>query len=173
MDGTFDDDNYPVRRGTAMKLDDFSALVWVHGTTTALNPRFKYFQGKRRIPAPLTIRRHARPTDLQRIAEEILGLSKMNWNTFDLYTKLPATVHSSIKSRGSDRFCKGLERRLTITGCSSEHHRGAFRYCGALRDRFYFYLHEQFARPSPVKAFFRTVADITPTIPRCLHRPLT
>jgi hypothetical protein len=94
-DGTFADDGYPVRRGTVMKLDDYSALLWVHGATTALDPRFKYFQGKRRIPAPLTLRRHAGRTDLQRLAEEILGLSKMNWNTFDLYTKLPATVHSS------------------------------------------------------------------------------
>jgi argonaute-like protein implicated in RNA metabolism and viral defense len=94
-DGTFDDDSYPVRRGTAMKLDDFTALVWVHGATTALHPGYKYFQGKRRIPAPLTVRRHAGRTDLPRLAEEILGLSKMNWNTFDLYTKLPATVHSS------------------------------------------------------------------------------
>lgn len=94
-DGKFDDDNYPVRRGTAMKLDDFTALVWVHGATTALHPRLKYFQGKRRIPAPLTVRRHAGRSDLKRLAEEILGLSKMNWNTFDLYAKLPATVHSS------------------------------------------------------------------------------
>jgi hypothetical protein len=89
------DDNYPVRRGTAMKLDDFTALLWVHGATTALHSSYKYFQGKRRIPAPLTVRRHAGRTDLQQLAEEILGLSKMNWNTFDLYTKLPATVHSS------------------------------------------------------------------------------
>ena len=94
-DGKFDDDNYPVRRGTAMKLDDFTALVWVHGATTALRPQLKYFQGKRRIPAPLTVRRHAGRSDLKLIAEEILGLSKMNWNTFDLYTKLPATLHSS------------------------------------------------------------------------------
>lgn len=94
-EGSFDDDNFPVRRGTAMKLDDFTALLWVHGATTALNPRFKYFQGKRRIPAPLTVRRHAGHADLQMISEEILGLSKMNWNTFDLYTKLPATIHSS------------------------------------------------------------------------------
>lgn len=94
-DGTLDDDGYPVRCGTAMKLDDFTALLWVHGATTALNPRGKYFQGKRRIPAPLTVRRHAGRTDLRQLAEEILGLSKMNWNTFDLYTKLPATVHSS------------------------------------------------------------------------------
>ena len=41
------------------------------------------------------VRRHAGRTDLKSLAEEILGLSKMNWNTFDLYTTLPATVHSS------------------------------------------------------------------------------
>ena len=34
-------------------------------------------------------------SDLKTVAQELLGLSKMNWNTFDLYTKLPATVHSS------------------------------------------------------------------------------
>src|SRR5206468_10979719 len=77
------------------KVDDYTALVWVHGDTTAFNPPDKYFQGKRRIPAPLSVRRHAGRTDLKRLAEEILGLSKMNWNTFDLYTKSPATVQSS------------------------------------------------------------------------------
>ena len=41
------------------------------------------------------VKRHAGTSDLSQIAEEILGLSKMNWNTFDLYTKMPATVHSS------------------------------------------------------------------------------
>ena len=94
-DGTPDEDNFPVRRGTAMKLDDYSALLWVHGATTALNPRLKYFQGKRRIPAPLIVRRHAGQTPLQQLSAEILGLSKMNWNTFDLYTKLPSTLGSS------------------------------------------------------------------------------
>ena len=90
-----DEDNYPVRRGTAMQLDAHSALLWVHGATHAVNPKMKYFQGKRRIPAPLTIRRHVGKTDLQQICDEILGLSKMNWNTFDLYTKDPATLQSS------------------------------------------------------------------------------
>jgi argonaute-like protein implicated in RNA metabolism and viral defense len=94
-DGTPDEDNYPVRRGTAMKLDAYTALLWVHGATSALNPRFKYFQGKRRIPAPLIVTRHAGQTSLPVLAGEILGLSKMNWNTFDLYTKLPATIQSS------------------------------------------------------------------------------
>jgi hypothetical protein len=94
-DGTFKEDGFPVRRGTLLKLDHSSALLWVHGVARALNPRLKYYQGKRRIPAPLIIRRHAGRSDLSTIGEEILGLSKMNWNGFDLYTKLPATVESS------------------------------------------------------------------------------
>jgi argonaute-like protein implicated in RNA metabolism and viral defense len=121
-DGAFDEDGYPVRRGTAMKLDDFTALLWVHGATTALNPGYKYFQGKRRIPAPLSIRRHAGRTDLQHIAEEILGLSKMNWNTFDLYTKPNSLLRCShpMRSPASVRSYSGLAQRLTITVCSSE-----------------------------------------------------
>ena len=79
----------------AIKLDDYSALLWVHGSATALNPRLKYFKGKRRIPAPLVVKRHAGRTPLQELAREILGLSKMNWNTFDLYARLPATLESS------------------------------------------------------------------------------
>ena len=94
-DGTISADNYPVRRGTTVQLDDYTSLLWVHGATTALNQSLRYFQGKRRIPSPLTIRRHVGQTDLRQICEEILGLSKMNWNTFDLYTKAPATLHSS------------------------------------------------------------------------------
>ena len=94
-DGSIDEDNYPVRRGTVMRIDDFTALLWVHGATAAVNPNYKYFQGKRRIPAPLTLRRHAGSTPLDQLGKEILGLSKMNWNTFDLYTKFPATLQSS------------------------------------------------------------------------------
>ena len=32
---------------------------------------------------------------MNQLGKEILGLSKMNWNTFDLYTKFPATLQSS------------------------------------------------------------------------------
>lgn len=93
--GRLREDNYPVRRGTVIRLDDFTALLWVHGVTTAIGEGRRYYQGKRRIPAPLVLRRHCGDSDLRQLAEEILGLSKMNWNTFDLYTKLPATVQSS------------------------------------------------------------------------------
>lgn len=93
--GGLHEDNYPVSRGSVVRLDDFTALIWVHGVTSAVSNTRRYYQGKRRIPAPLCVRRHCGQSDLRDIATEILGLSKMNWNTFDLYTKLPATVQSS------------------------------------------------------------------------------
>ena len=94
-DGTFKVDGFPVKRGTLLRMDRDSALLWVHGVSNVINPRFKYYQGKRRIPAPLVIRRHSGRSDLKMIGNEILGLSKMNWNSFDLYTQVPATVESS------------------------------------------------------------------------------
>lgn len=63
--------------------------------SAALNPRLKYYQGKRRIPAPMVIRRFSGHADLADVAGEILGLSKMNWNSFDLYAQVPATIESS------------------------------------------------------------------------------
>ena len=93
--GGLHEDNYPVSRGSVVQLDDFTALIWVHGVTFAVNSSRRYYQGKRRIPAPLCIRRHSGQSDIRDVAAEILALSKMNWNTFDLYTKLPATVQSS------------------------------------------------------------------------------
>ncbi len=93
--GGLHEDNYPVSRGSVVRLDDFSALIWVHGVSSAVSNTRRYYQGKRRIPAPLSVRRHAGKSDIRDLAAEILGLSKMNWNTFDLYTKLPATVQSS------------------------------------------------------------------------------
>ena len=97
-----------MKRGTILKLAEDMALLWVHGVSNAVDSKRKYYQGKRRIPAPLVIHRHAGQSDLAVIGEEILGLSKMNWTSFDLYTKLPATVESSrqIARIGSllDRF---------------------------------------------------------------------
>jgi argonaute-like protein implicated in RNA metabolism and viral defense len=95
QNGGFDEDNFPVRRGTVVKVEDYSALLWVHGATDAVRPGWKYFQGKRRIPAPVLLRRHAGRSSLSVLAEEILGLSKMDLNSADLYSRLPATVHSS------------------------------------------------------------------------------
>ena len=91
----FDEDNFPVRRGTIVQTDSREALVWCHGATDAIIKGWRYFQGKRHIPAPLLLRRHAGKRDIESLAAEILGLSKMDWNSADLYSKLPATIYSS------------------------------------------------------------------------------
>jgi NAD-dependent SIR2 family protein deacetylase len=99
-DGGFDIHGYPIRRGTTILVDDHTALLWVHGATTALVQNRTYYQGKRRIPAPLVLVRHAGTSDLITLSEEILGLSKMNFNSFDLYGQLPATIETSRRVAG-------------------------------------------------------------------------
>ena len=94
-DEAFAADGFPIRRGTILLQDGQSALLWIHGVSTALNERRKYYQGKRRIPAPMVIRRFSAHAPLDDVAGEILGLSKMNWNSFDLYAQIPATIESS------------------------------------------------------------------------------
>jgi hypothetical protein len=89
-------DKFPMPRGAAIVLADNAALVWVHGYAPSVqNPRFKYFQGKRRIPAPLYITRYRGDSDLSQVVTEILGLSKMNWNHFDYYSRIPASLDSA------------------------------------------------------------------------------
>lgn len=89
-------DKFPMPRGAAIVLADDAALLWVHGHTPSVqNERFKYYQGKRRIPAPLLIKRYRGDSDLELVSREILGLSKMNWNHFDYYSRLPASLESA------------------------------------------------------------------------------
>ena len=93
--GKWEEANFPVARGTAVILEPRRFLLWVHGSTKALNPSQTYYQGKSRIPAPLMVIRHCGTSPLALVAREILGLSKMDWNSFDLYSKFPATLSSS------------------------------------------------------------------------------
>lgn len=93
--GSFSPDGYPIRRGVAIQVDKYSLLLWNHGVTDAVNPSLKYYQGKRRIPAPLLITKHVGTGSLERTCSEVLALSKMDWNSFDLYAKLPSTIWSS------------------------------------------------------------------------------
>lgn len=113
IEGAFKTDGFPVRRGTTLRLSSHEALLWLHGATDAVKPNWTYYQGKRRIPAPVVIRRYAGCSSLGTLASELLGLSKMDWNSGDLYSQLPATVQSSktiarigslLQRFGSDSF---------------------------------------------------------------------
>ncbi|MBK9121921.1 MAG: SIR2 family protein [Chloroflexi bacterium] len=93
--GNLQADNFPIRRGTAILLESKRALLWTHGVTEAVIPGRRYFLGGRHIPTPLQVTRHAGSSSLAVLAQEILGLTKMNWNNMDLYSKLPATIETA------------------------------------------------------------------------------
>jgi len=89
-------DGFPVRRGLCFPLNENTMLLYTHGIAPSVrNPKFKYIQGGKTIPLPLKIVKHYGSGDMAQIASEVLGLSKMNWNSFGLYSKLPCTVESS------------------------------------------------------------------------------
>lgn len=88
-------DGYPIDRGTCIKLSNRKALLWTHGVVPSIKANRKYYQGGRSIPSPLKITKYYGTGDLKTIAKEIIGFTKMNWNSFNLYTKLPATIDTS------------------------------------------------------------------------------
>ena len=93
--GNMETDGFPLSRGTCVQIAPYQALLWTHGIVPSVNGYRKYYAGGRSIPAPLKIVKHYGKGDLYTIANEILGFTKMNWNSFNLYTKLPATIDSS------------------------------------------------------------------------------
>lgn len=89
-------DGFSVSRGTCIQLNDREALLWAHGVVPSVNnPKFNFYPGGRYIPKPLKIIKHHGVGNLKQIANEILGLTKMNWNSLNMYSQLPATISSS------------------------------------------------------------------------------
>lgn len=89
-------DKFPISRGTCIVTNKHTALLWTHGIVPSVRqPNFKFYLGGRSIPAPIKIIKHYGESNIDIIAREILGLTKMNWNSLDLYSKLPATIDSS------------------------------------------------------------------------------
>lgn len=88
--------SFALSRGTVIKLDDDSFLLWTHGTIKSdelLGDKLNYFKNGRGIPAPLLVRRFQGHGSGDEIVKEILMLSKMNLNSGDsLYKVLPVTL---------------------------------------------------------------------------------
>ncbi|KAA6336789.1 hypothetical protein EZS27_015088 [termite gut metagenome] len=89
-------DGFPISRGTCIVTNKHTALLWTHGIVPSVRQtNYKFYLGGRSIPAPIKITKHYGESNINVIATEILGLTKMNWNSLDLYSKLPATIDSS------------------------------------------------------------------------------
>lgn len=85
----------PVMRGICFPVSQYACLLWTHGTIDSIRQDRKYFPGGRGIPSPLRITKYHGNGSMQAIAKEILGFTKMNWNSFNFYTKFPATIDTS------------------------------------------------------------------------------
>lgn len=77
---------FPVLRGTLITLTPREHLLFTHGFT----PRVRAYPG-RRIPHPLHLI-HEGSSEIRAVAAEILGLTKLNWNTTQFATSYPITL---------------------------------------------------------------------------------
>ena len=77
---------YPVLRGTVISFTSSQHLLY----TTGFTPRIRTYPGLR-IPRPLLIT-HYGDSEIKLICSEILGLTKLNWNTTAFSTQLPITL---------------------------------------------------------------------------------
>lgn len=89
---------FSVKRGLTTKISDDRLLIWTHGCIkdAELLGNRNYYKGGRGIPAPILIRRYQGKSSADLIVNEIMMLTKMNWNSGDsLYKNLPVTIDFS------------------------------------------------------------------------------
>ncbi len=94
---------FPQERGTVIQLDEHSFLLWTHGSVAhreVAGERMNYYQGKRGTPSPLLVRRFLGQCPIEEVVNDILTLTKMNWNGGELYKSLPVTLDFSKKLSG-------------------------------------------------------------------------
>lgn len=87
-------DSFPMERGTIIPLGDTSFLLWTHGCLQHRDLGYgKYYKNGRGTPTPLVVKRYYGKSAGHTISNEILMLTKMNWNSGDsLYKVLPVTL---------------------------------------------------------------------------------
>lgn len=101
--------SYPIQRGTVIQLDEYSFLLWTHGSVVdndIAGTGRNYYQSGRGIPSPLLIRRFRGTDPIEVTVKEILALTKMNWNGGELYKTLPVTLDFS---KRLSRYAKQAE----------------------------------------------------------------
>jgi hypothetical protein len=111
----FRDGDYPVLRGTAMLLDESNAYLW----TTGYVPQLDTYIGPE-TPNPLfvtALKSKLPMPPMARILEDIMGLTKINYNSCNYNDGLPVTV----------RFANMVGEVLTM-GSARKADRQPFKY---------------------------------------------
>jgi Piwi domain. len=78
---------YPVMRGTLLEIDKVTGVLY----STGYIPYYEGFPGVH-IPNPIEIHIYDGESTLRKVCEEILALTKMNFNNCNYYDRLPITV---------------------------------------------------------------------------------
>lgn len=82
-----DEGIYPVIRGSLLNLDKVTGVLYTIGYI----PYFEGFPGVH-IPNPIEVHIYEGESTLRKVCEEILALTKMNFNNCNYYDRLPITV---------------------------------------------------------------------------------
>ncbi len=83
---------YPMLRGSYLPLGGREVLLWTQGDAPDAVESAHYFKEGKGIPAPLLLRRFAGHGGWEQSCRDVLGLTKMDWNTDNLYDRLPVTI---------------------------------------------------------------------------------
>ncbi|HTN39797.1 MAG TPA: hypothetical protein VLZ84_01510, partial [Asticcacaulis sp.] len=81
--------DYPPLRGSFIQLGT-EGLLFSRGSV----PYYRTYPGLR-VPRPLLLRPHASDTPLVELAEEVLALTKMNWNSTQFDQHLPIPIRAA------------------------------------------------------------------------------
>jgi argonaute-like protein implicated in RNA metabolism and viral defense len=85
----FREGDYPPMRGTMIGLGK-EALLFTRGSV----PIYRTYPGLR-VPRPIMLRPHSLDTPMGDIARDILGLTKMNWNSTQFDGALPIPIRAA------------------------------------------------------------------------------
>jgi hypothetical protein len=88
----FGDKDYPPKRGTLMTISETEGVLYTRGTVDF----YKTYPGMY-VPAPLKITVYEQDSSLESLCDEILGLTKMNWNNTQMDGRLPITLECARK----------------------------------------------------------------------------
>lgn len=98
---------YPPARGTLVRIPDGGALLYTMGYIPSLD-----YYPKGHVPRPLEIVERYGDSDLGTVCAEILGLTKLNWNSADFASAEPITL----------RFARSVAHVLTELEDGDEPH---------------------------------------------------
>lgn len=88
----FGDKDYPPKRGTLLTISETEGVLYTRGTVDF----YKTYPGMY-VPNPLKITVYDHDSSLENLSNEVLGLTKMNWNNTQMDGRLPITLECARK----------------------------------------------------------------------------